>query len=96
MIIELNLEQAEEILTNLSEIRKPSSNISNAMSTIKRVIKHETEIQVEEIDRLIKRISDNGYRESSMLNNFASVKDSIALESTKTKDKYFDGNGNEK
>ena len=96
MIIELNLEQAEEILENLSEIRKPSSNISNAMSTIKRVIKHETEIQVEEIDRLIKKISDNGYRESSMLNNFTSVKNAIAVESTKTKDKYFDGNGNEK
>ncbi len=96
MIIELNLEQAEEILENLSRIVKPSLNISNAKSTIKRVIKHETEIQVEEIDRLIKKISDNGYRESSMLNNFTSVKNAIAAESTKTKDKYFDGNGNEK
>ena len=96
MIIELNLEQAEEILENLSKIVKPSLNISNAKSTIKRVIKHETEIQVEEIDRLIKKISDNGYRESGMINNFAKVKNSIALESTKTKDKYFDGNGNEK
>tara|TARA_B110000046_G_C12601442_1_gene236991 strand:- start:157 stop:447 length:291 start_codon:yes stop_codon:yes gene_type:complete len=96
MIIELNLEQAEEILENLSRIVKPSLNISNAKSTIKRVIKHETEIQVEEIDRLIKKISDNGYRESSMLNNFTSVKNAIAEESTKTKDKYFDGNGNEK
>ena len=96
MIIELNLEQAEEILGNLSKISRPSINISNSISTIKGVIKHETEIQVEEIDRLIKRISDNGYRESSMLNNFTSVKNAIAVESTKTKDKYFDGNGNEK
>ena len=96
MIIELNLEQAEEILGNLSKISRPSINISNSISTIKGVIKHETEIQVEEIDRLIKRISDNGYRESSMLNNFTSVKNAIAEESTKTKDKYFDGNGNEK
>ena len=96
MIIELNLEQAEEILENLSEIRKPSSNISNAMSTIKRVIKHETEIQVEEIDRIIKRISDNGYKNEDLISNFTKAKDAVKAESTKTKDKYFDGNGNEK
>ncbi|MDA8940680.1 hypothetical protein N9H34_00955 [bacterium] len=96
MIIELNLAQAEEILENLSEIRKPSSNMSDAMSTIKRVIKHETEIQVEEIDRLIKKISDNGYKEEGLIETINKTKIELFSASTKTKDKYFDEEGNEK
>ena len=95
MIIELNLAQAEEILEHLSEVPK-SKTLSDALSTIKEVIKHETEIQVEEIDRIIKRISDNGYKNESLMSNFTKVKDSVKTESTKTKDKYFDGEGNEK
>ena len=95
MIIELNLAQAEEILESLS--KAPQSEIvSSAMSTIKGVIKHETEIQVEEIDRIIKRISDSGYKNIDLTANFDKAKIELSKESTKTKDKYFDEEGNEK
>tara|TARA_B110000902_G_C13780494_1_gene388015 strand:+ start:174 stop:494 length:321 start_codon:yes stop_codon:yes gene_type:complete len=94
MIIELNLAQAEEILENLSKVPQ-SENLSNAMSTIKGVIKHETEIQVEEIDRIIKRISDNGYKNLDLISNFDKAKIELKNESTKTKDKYFDEEGQE-
>tara|TARA_R110000823_G_C15495186_1_gene452442 strand:+ start:164 stop:484 length:321 start_codon:yes stop_codon:yes gene_type:complete len=95
MIIELNLAQAEEILEHLSEVPK-SKTLSDALSTIKEVIKHETEIQVEEIDRIIKRISDNGYKNEDLISNFTKAKDAVKAESTKTKDKYFDEEGHEK
>ena len=80
MGIELDLAQAEEILENLSEIRKPSSNMSDAMSTIKRVIKHETEIQVEEIDRLIKKISENVYKEEGLIETINKTKIEIVYQ----------------
>ena len=95
MIIELNLAQAEEILEHLSKVPK-SEILLNAMSTIKEVIKHETEIQVEEIDRMIKRISDNGYKDEGLIETFNKTKIELSSASTKTKDKYFDEEGNEK
>ena len=96
MIIELNLAQSEEILAVLSTIKKPSDNLKASMSTIKKRVKLETEVQVEEIERLIKRVEDNGYKDANMLESFKKAKESIKLESVKTKDKYFDGDGKEK
>jgi len=96
MIIELNLAQAEEILNVLNERKSKTINLMSAMSIIKYVIKHETEVQVEEIDRLIKRINDNGYKNSRLVEDFHNVKEIMGVESGKTKDKYFDREGNEK
>tara|TARA_R110000824_G_scaffold200598_2_gene384590 strand:+ start:710 stop:1000 length:291 start_codon:yes stop_codon:yes gene_type:complete len=96
MIVELNLAQAEEILTSLAKIEKPSDNITSVKSAIKLRIKQETELQVEEINRLIQRISDNGFKDETMLSNFNSAKSSIQTASETTKNKYFDGDGKEK
>ena len=97
MIIELNLEQAEEILALLSKKEVvQTTNLRNAISTIKGAIKNETHIQVKEMDKLIKRINDNGYTNVELTSAFDKARKGIQEESTKTKDKYFDGNGNEK
>ena len=98
MIIELNLAQAEEILNVLNENPKKAKtiNLVSAMSIIKQVIKHETEIQIEEIDRLIKRISDNGNKNLELTDILSSTKIQLTQESLKTKYKYFDEGGKEK
>ena len=96
MIIELNLEQAEEILGNLSKISRPSINISNSISTIKGVIKHEAEVQSIELDNLIQRISDSGFKDLEMIDKLQKEAIEIKGKASQVKDKYFDGLGNEK
>jgi len=96
MIIELNLAQAEAILSSLSNFKEEPVALTEAKSAIKKIIKQETEMQILEIDRLIKRISDNGYKNNELTGTLSSTKEQISSESAKTKSKYFDDNGNEK
>tara|TARA_Y100000385_G_scaffold274110_1_gene316798 strand:+ start:420 stop:707 length:288 start_codon:yes stop_codon:yes gene_type:complete len=95
MIIELSLTQAEEILQILTR-SKNTESLSSTISVIKRVIKHETEVQVEETDRLLKRIEDSSYGNLDLRNTLNSAVSILREESTKKKNLYFDENGDEK
>ncbi len=95
MIIELSLTQAEEILQALTRA-KSTESLSITISLIKRVIKHETEIQVEETDRLLKRIEDSSYGNEELKERLNSASSLLKEESTKKKNLYFDENGNER
>ena len=95
MIIELSLTQAEEILEILSRA-KNTETLRSTISVIKGVIKHETEVQVEETDRLLKRIEDSSYGNGELRDQLNSAVSILREESTKKKNLYFDENGNEK
>ena len=96
MIIELNLAEVEAILEIASQVKKPTAIVKGAISAIKKIVKLETESQIQELDRLIKRIGDNGYKDEDLVSRLSKVKDQMQLESSKTKDKYFNSDGTEK
>jgi hypothetical protein len=96
IFIELNLEQSEEVLAVLTNVRKPSDNLKASMSAIKGVIKHEAEVQSIELDNLIQRISDSGFKDLEMIDKLQKEAIEIKGKASQVKDKYFDGLGNEK
>ena len=93
---ELKLEELEEMLVVLLEVREPSATLRSTISSIKRVIKHEQESQSTKLDNLIKRISNSGFKDAEMIGKLQSESAEIKAKATKIKDKYFDGLGNEK
>lgn len=95
MTLELNLSQVEEILIIL-ENAELEPDTRKVLSIIKEAIKQETENQFNNVDRLLVKIQENGYKNVKMLETFNKLHENIRVESKKTRDKYFDEKGDEK
>ena len=97
MTIELNLSQAEGLLTLLHNSNKDViKEKTELMSQLKTSIKFETENQNNQIDTLINKLSKYELVNVQLINQLKSSKSLIDEESHRIKDKYFDSKGNEK
>ncbi len=98
MTIEVNLQQAEYIIDKLSgkEIVPIRVNKEVFLSTLKEAVKKETIIQQDEIDKILQRVQSNGMSNVEFISNLSKAKETITSESKKTRNKYFDEEGNEK
>jgi len=98
MNIRLNLSQAELLLLQLSssKLEPIGVDIKELMSVLKNGIRKETLNQTRDIGQLISKIKQNGHTDVEMISKLESAKEVIENESLKTRDKYFDEEGNEK
>ena len=94
----LNLAEAEYILESVKNSKFASLhiNIERLLTKLKKGIKNHTNSQNEKIEHLVKLIGENGHGNKELTNLLSSAKEAIASESLKTRDKYFDSEGNEK
>tara|TARA_R110001606_G_scaffold154273_1_gene295902 strand:- start:153 stop:482 length:330 start_codon:yes stop_codon:yes gene_type:complete len=98
MNIRLNLSQAEFLLLQLSssKLEPIGVDINELMSVLKNGIRKETLNQTRDIGQLISKIKQNGHKDVEMISKLESAKEVIENNSSKTRDKYFDEEGNEK
>lgn len=98
MDIRLNLSQAEFLLHQISEAKliPAGVDLEELASVLKNAVRKETLNQTQDIDKLISKIRQNGHKDLEMIEKLKSAKDTIETNSRKTRDKYFDENGDEK
>ena len=98
MNIRLNLSQAEFLLFQISEAKfvPEGVDLEELASVLKNAVRKETLNQTRDIDQLISKIRQNGHKDLEMIEKLKSAKDTIETNSRKTRDKYFDENGDEK
>ncbi len=94
----LNLAEAEFILQSVESSGAVPFHIDLAKlhTKLKKGIKNHTNSQNEKIEHLVNLIGENGHGNTELTKLLSSAKEAIASESLKTRDKYFDSEGNEK
>jgi len=94
----LNLAEAEFILQSVESSKVVPFHISleRLHTKLKKGIKNHTNDQTRKIEELVKLIGENGHSNKELTSLLSDAKEAIASESLKTRDKYFDSEGNEK